>query len=147
MNAIKPVEVSSTSCNYRRANRIVLHDHYTVLTAPDMEGGIFGEYENETWRIDAEWITRLLTAIGVDVRRQPKDAMGLHLEIDRIPAHTGKHIYADAYLKEMAGIDQIEARVLGVNHLDLRLAYNRGTNDEFVSEITYCGGFTVEWAP
>lgn len=146
MNAMKAVEINSMLNGFRTVNRIVLHDHYTALTAPGMDGGIFADFENETWRIDAEWITRLLTAVGVPVRQQPKGAWGLHLEIDRIPAHTGKNIYADVPLKEMSGIDRIEARVLGVNHLDLRLTYNAGTNDEFVSEITYCGGFTVEWA-
>lgn len=133
--------------NYRPVHRLVLHDHYTVLTAPGMDGGIFADYEVETWRIDADWITRLLNAIGISVEGPVRNAIGLHLEIERLPAHNGKNIYPDAYAKEMgSGLGPIEARVCGANLLDLRLTYNVGTKEEFVSEITYCGGFTVEWA-
>lgn len=132
--------------DYRKVNRLVLLDHYTVLTAPGLNDGIFADFENETWRISEEWITRLLKAIGVPVREQPQGAWGLHLEIDRIPAHTGQNVYADAAHKEFAGISKIEACVHGAKLLELRLTYNGGTKDEFVSEITYSGGFTVEWA-
>jgi hypothetical protein len=84
--------------------------------------------------------------MGVEVRRQNKHAFGLHLEIERIPAHTGKNLWEDAHHKEIGCVDQIEVKILGANHLEMRLTYYGGTKDEFVSEITYCGGFTVEWA-
>lgn len=126
---------------YRKAVRVVLHDHYTAINLPDFGGGIFGDFELEMWRIEGRTLERLLIAAGIHLQR-PKNVTDLSVDLIRIPAHTGKNTFEDAELKEMPEIQQIEARVIGASLLDLRLKYSH----DYTAEITYCGGFTVEWA-
>src|SRR4051812_34331575 len=95
--------------DYRKANRIVLHDHYAVLSIPGADGGIFQDFEIETWRIDQQWITRLLKVMGIQVPALKEHESGYHLEIEHIPAHTGTNIYPDAGHKEIGDIGKIEA--------------------------------------
>ena len=133
--------------DWRAAARVVLHDHYTVLTLPECYGGIFAEYENETWRVEGDLLADLLGALEIPVPEKVKHKLWVEgLRLEKIPVHTGSNLYG-LVEKEADSLRQLEARVWGERRLDLRLTYTGEAAAAAVVEVTYCGGFTVEWAP
>ena len=129
---------------WREVARVVLHENYTILTGRNVEPstGIFADYEQDTWHVDGDELTKLFRNFGIDTSKV------LHAEglsVYRVPSHCGENVY-DVYNKRYASNNpmRIEAHIEGPHLLDLRIFWNEGP-DAYIQEVTYCGTFTVEW--
>lgn len=135
---------------YRKAFQILLKDPYTSLQTRETYKtrcvwGIFGDYEEETWRLSGGSINTLLDFLGLTVKLSPERAEKLcSLDIIKVPStYEGLHGEVNNVISVLP--EEIWVHVLGPNWVDIKLVYEQEEEDRWEQEYTYCGGFAVEW--